>query len=248
MPTRLLVTAMLAALTVAPLAGAQTTPSPPAGPAPQSGAPPTGTPPTGAPPTGAPPTAGPPPGSTNGTPSPGTTGVSRPDPPRSGGTAAVAADYKLSIGDKLRVEVYKDPQLSQSLQVRPDGKITLPLVGDVNAAGLTSLELRDQLATALREYVTNPVVTVIVVETVPPLVYIMGEVTHPGSIPLNGPMSVLQALAMAGGFREFANTKDIRVLRRSSRGVQTIAFNYKTAVKGEGTPVMLQPGDTVIVP
>jgi polysaccharide biosynthesis/export protein len=234
---------MLAALTVAPLAGAQTTPSPPAGPAPQSGAPPTGTPPTGAPPT-----AGPPPGSTSGTPSPGATGVSRPDPPRSGGTAAVAADYKLAIGDKLRVEVYKDAQLSQSLQVRPDGKITLPLVGDVNAAGLTSLELRDQLATALREYVTNPVVTVIVVETVPPLVYVMGEVTNPGSIPLNGPMSVLQALAMAGGFREFANTKDIRVLRRSARGVQTIAFNYKTAVKGDGTPVMLQPGDTIIVP
>jgi polysaccharide export outer membrane protein len=146
------------------------------------------------------------------------------------------------------VEVYKDPQLSQSLQVRPDGKITLPLVGDVNAAGLTSLELRDQLATSLREYVTNPVVTVIVVETVPPLVYIMGEVSNPGSIPLNGPMSVLQALAMAGGFREFANTKDIRVLRRASRGVQTIAFNYKNAVKGEGTPVMLQPGDTIIVP
>ena len=244
MSTRLLVTAMLAALTVAPLAGAQTTPSPPAGPAPQSGAPPTVNPPTVNPPAGNPPT-----GTTNGTtPSPGTTGVARPDPPRAGGTAAVAADYKLAIGDKLRVEVYKDPQLSQSLQVRPDGKITLPLVGDVNAAGLTSLELRDQLATALREYVTNPVVTVIVVETVPPLVYVMGEVTNPGSIPLNGPMSVLQALAMAGGFREFANTKDIRVLRRSTRGVQTIAFNYKTAVKGEGAPVMLQPGDTVIVP
>jgi polysaccharide export outer membrane protein len=230
MPTRVLVTAMLAALTAAPFAGGQTTPSPPAGPVPQSGAPPTGAPPTE---------------STNGaTPS---AGVARPDPPRSGGTA-VAADYKLAIGDKLRVEVYKDPQLSQSLQVRPDGKITLPLVGDVNAAGLTSLELRDQLATALREYVTNPVVTVIVVETVPPLVYVMGEVNTPGSIPLNGPMSVLQALAMAGGFREFANTKDIRVLRRSSRGVQTIAFNYKNAVKGESTPVMLQPGDTVIVP
>ena len=229
---------MLAALTAASL-GAQTTPSPPAGPAPQSGAPPTGVSPTGAPPTG----------STNGAnPSAGTTGVSRPDPPRSGGTAPVAADYKLAIGDKLRVEVYKDPQLSQSLQVRPDGKVTLPLIGDVSAAGLTSLELRDQLATALREYVTNPVVTVIVVETVPPLVYVMGEVTNPGSIPLNGPMSVLQALAMAGGFREFADTKDIRILRRSSRGVQTIAFNYKTAVKGEGAPVMLQAGDTVIVP
>src|SRR6187200_2938006 len=144
---------------------------------------------------------------------------------------SIPADYRLAMGDKLRVEVYKDSQLSQSLQVRPDGKITLPLIGDVPAAGLTSIELRDQIAAALKEYVTNPVVTVIVVETVPPVVYVMGEVTNPGSIPLNGPMSVLQALAMAGGFREFANTKDIRVLRRSTRGVQTIAFNYKTAVK-----------------
>ena len=84
------------------------------------------------------------------------------------------------MGDKLRVEVYKDSQLSQSLQVRPDGKITLPLIGDVPAAGLTSIELRDQIAAALKEYVTNPVVTVIVVETVPPVVYVMGEVTNPG--------------------------------------------------------------------
>jgi polysaccharide export outer membrane protein len=162
--------------------------------------------------------------------------------------AAPPADYRLANGDKLRVEVYKDAQLSQSLQVRPDGKVTLPLVGDITAAGLTSLELRDQIAAALKEYVTNPVVTVIVVETVPPVVYVMGEVATPGSIPLTGPTSVLQALAMAGGFRDFANTKDIRVLRRSPRGVQTIAFNYKSAVKGEGNTVMLQPGDTVIVP
>jgi polysaccharide biosynthesis/export protein len=162
--------------------------------------------------------------------------------------AALPTDYRLAIGDKLRVEVYKDTQLSQSLQIRPDGKITLPLVGDVTAAGLTSLELRDQIATALKEYVTNPVVTVIVVETVPPVVYVMGEVANPGSVPLNGPMSVLQALAMAGGFRDFANTKDIRVLRRSARGIQTIGFNYKSAVKGDGNPMLLQPGDTVIVP
>ena len=87
-------------------------------------------------------------------------------------------DYRLSPGDKLRVEVYKDPQLSQSLQIRPDGKVTLPLVGDIQASGLTSLELRDQLATQLKEYVTNPVVTVIVVETSPILVYVMGEVGH----------------------------------------------------------------------
>jgi polysaccharide export outer membrane protein len=158
------------------------------------------------------------------------------------------ADYRLAIGDKLRVEVYKDPQLSQSLQVRPDGKITLPLIGDLAAAGMTSIELRDRIAGALKEYVTNPVVTVIVVETIPPVVYVMGEVTNPGAVPLHGPMSVLQALAMAGGFRDFANTKNIRVLRRSPRGVQTIGFNYKDAVKGDGNSITLQPGDTVIVP
>ena len=100
----------------------------------------------------------------------------------------------------------------------------------------------------MKEYVTNPVVTVIVVETVPPVIYVMGEVANPGAVALNGPMSVLQALAMAGGFRDFANTKEIRVLRQSARGVQTIGFNYKSAVKGDGNPVLLQPGDTVIVP
>jgi polysaccharide export outer membrane protein len=146
------------------------------------------------------------------------------------------------------VEVYKDAQLSQSLQVRPDGKVTMPLIGDLAASGLTPIELRDQIATALREYVTNPVVTVIVVETVAPTVFVMGEVTSPGSIPLHQPITVLQALAMAGGFKDFANVKDIRVLRRTSRGVRTLGFNYKAAVKGEGELIVLQPGDTVIVP
>ena len=87
-------------------------------------------------------------------------------------------DYKLVPGDKLRIEVYKDAQLSQSLQVRPDGKITLPLVGDIPAAGRTSSELRDVITTSLKEYNTNPVVTVIVVETVPPTIYVMGEVNN----------------------------------------------------------------------
>jgi polysaccharide export outer membrane protein len=158
------------------------------------------------------------------------------------------SNYRLAIGDKLRVEVYKDAQLSQSLQVRPDGRITLPLLGDIQAAGLTPIELRDQVAKGLKEYVTNPVVTVIVVETVAPKVFIMGEVNHPGSIPIMGPMSIMQALAMAGGFKDFANTKDIRVLRKTNRGVQTLPFNYKDAAKGEGELVMLAPGDTIIVP
>jgi len=166
-------------------------------------------------------------------------------------SAAAATDYRLTPGDKLRVEVYKDAQLSQSLQIRPDGKITLPLLGDIVATDLTPIQLRDRIATGLKEYVTNPVVTVIVVEASPVTVYVMGEVMHPGSIPMRGQMTVLQALAMAGGFREFANTKDIRILRKASgvlKTVETIRFNYNDAVKGNSTPIFLSAGDMVVVP
>ncbi len=160
----------------------------------------------------------------------------------------ISADYRLGAGDKLRIEVYKDPQLSQSLQIRPDGKITMPLIGDIAAVGLTPLELRDRLATMLKDYVTNPVVTVIVQEAVASNVYVMGEVNKPGPLAMTGPMTVLQALAMAGGFKDFANTRDIRVLRRTATGVDTIRFNYREAVKGNGAPVYLRSGDTIIVP
>lgn len=157
-------------------------------------------------------------------------------------------EYRLGPGDKLRVEVYKDLQLSQSLQVRPDGKITLPLVGDFAAAGKTPIQLRDELTKSLREYVTNPVVTVIVVEAVAAQVYVIGEVTNPQTLVMQGPITVLQALAQVGGLREFADRDDIRILRKTPTGVQTISFNYKRAVKGETEPVFLQPGDTVVVP
>jgi polysaccharide export outer membrane protein len=178
----------------------------------------------------------------------GTTGAVSTAPVNAAAMNGTAPDYRLVPGDKLRIEVYKDQQLSQSLQVRPDGKITLPLLGDLQAAGHTPSELRDRIATALREYVTNPTVTVIVVETVAPTVFVMGEVNSPGSIAMSGPMTVMQALAMAGGFKDFANTKNIRILRKTSRGVQTIGFNYKEAARGAGEMVMLAPGDTVIVP
>jgi polysaccharide biosynthesis/export protein len=156
-------------------------------------------------------------------------------------------EYRLAAGDKLRIEVYKDTQLSQSLQVRPDGKITLPLVGDLDATGRTPIELRDVITKQLKEYMTNPVVTVIVVEATAATAYVMGEVNHPGAITLQGPLTVLQALAMAGGLKDFANTKNIRILRRGATGVQTIAFNYKDAIRGSA-PVYLRPGDTVVVP
>lgn len=158
--------------------------------------------------------------------------------------ADVTADYRLVPGDKLRIEVYRDTQLSQSVQVRPDGKITLPLAGDISAAGRTPLELRDAIAGSLTTYITNPTVTVIVVETEPPLVYVMGEVNNAGPYPIKGPLSVLQALAMAGGFKDFANTKNITI----RRGTQTLKFDYKAALRGEGKTMYVQAGDTVIVP
>ena len=166
--------------------------------------------------------------------------------PTNGRTAGVdvAPDYRLVPGDKLRIEVYKDAQLSQSVQVRPDGKITLPLAGDIPAAGRTPLELRDTIAGSLTTYINNPTVTVIVVETEPPVVYVMGEVTHAGPYPIKGQISVLQALAMAGGFKDFAKTKDITV----RRGTQTLRFDYKAAVKGDAKPMLVQAGDTIIVP
>jgi polysaccharide biosynthesis/export protein len=180
----------------------------------------------------------------------GTTG-SAATTPSPAPAAATSADYRLSPGDKLRVEVYKDAQLSQSLQIRPDGKVTLPLIGDIVAIDMTPIQLRDRIATSLKEYVTNPVVTVIVVEASPVMVYVMGEVATPGSIPMRGPMTVLQALAMAGGFKEFANTKDIRILRKAGgilKTETTIPFNYNDAIKGKAAPVYLMPGDMVVVP
>lgn len=149
-------------------------------------------------------------------------------PRNAGGRASTAVtntrawsdqEYRLGPGDKLRVEVYRETQLSQSLQVRPDGKITLPLVGDLMAAGRTPIELRDALSTSLKEYVTNPVVTVIVVEATAAQVFVIGEVTSPGVQVMQGPMTVLQALAQAGGLREFASRGNIRILRRDRKSV-----------------------------
>jgi polysaccharide biosynthesis/export protein len=167
---------------------------------------------------------------------------------RVGAIPPTVEEYRLGAGDKLRIEVYKDAQLSQSVQVRPDGKVTMPLIGDMEAAGLTPIELRDQIATSLKEYVTNPTVTVIVVEATASTAYVMGEVNHPGAVNLQAPLTILQALALAGGLKDFADAKNIRVLRPAANGVQTISFNYKDALKSTRAPIYLRPGDTVVVP
>jgi len=180
----------------------------------------------------------------------GTSGTKTASDTTTPSTASTANDYRLAAGDKLRIEVYKDDKLSQSLQIRPDGKITLPLVGDLPAAGRTSMELRDSISTALKDYITNPVVTVIVVETMPQVVYVTGEVNKPGALTLvNGRMSVVQAIAMAGGFTDFAKRGDVLVMRKSAKAMETLHFNYKEALSGENRrePLQLMPGDTVIV-
>jgi polysaccharide export outer membrane protein len=170
-----------------------------------------------------------------------------PSSPKPSTDTVVAPDYRMFPGDKLRIEVYKDQQLSQSLQIRPDGKITLPFLGDVVAAGQTPIQLRDSLTTALKEYMTNPVVTVIVVESTPQSVYVMGEVKSSGPLTLKGPLSIMQAIAMAGGFTEFANKKDIRIQRQTGTGLKTLTFNYKEALENNRAPLLLQAGDVVVV-
>ncbi len=183
----------------------------------------------------------------------GTSGSStpaRPSTPRTNGAPAPdpSSDYRLVPGDKLRIEVYKDATLSQTVQIRPDGKITLPYIGDIAASGITPTALRDSIAGALKEYIASPTVTVIVVETQPQTVSVMGEVNSPGVHPLKHQMTVLDALAAAGGFGDFANTKNILIKRNTKNGVQTLRFNYKDAIKPDAKPFYLQPGDIIIVP
>jgi len=188
-------------------------------------------------------TAAPAPAQTGGTPGPNLSARSAP-----ANGSSTAADYRLVVGDKLRIEVYKDQQVSQSLQIRPDGKITLPLVGDIAAAGYTPSALQDSITNSLKEYMTNPVVTVIVVEAQPQTVSVIGEVNGPGTHVIKRQTSVIEALAMAGGFKDFAKTGSIIIQRPGPNGITSIKFNYKDAIKSEGKPMYVQPGDVIIVP
>jgi polysaccharide biosynthesis/export protein len=158
-------------------------------------------------------------------------------------------EYRLGPGDKLRVEVYGEPQLSQALQVRPDGKITLTLIGDVVAAGRTPLELRDALTTSLKQYMNSPAITVIVQDAIANQIDVVGEVASPGQQVLLGPVTILQAISRAGGLKEFAKAGSIYILRPDGKGVpQRYDAQYKDALKGKVAPIVLQPGDTVVVP
>ena len=181
-----------------------------------------------------------------GSPAPGAVGTSGSRAPAK--APDTSPDYRMVPGDKLRIEVYKDAALSQNVQIRPDGKITLPYIGDMPAAGLTPIALRDSITQSLKEYIASPTVTVMVVETQPQTVSVLGEVNSPGVHPLKHQMTVLDALAAAGGFGDFANTKNILIKRNTKNGVETLRYNYKDAIKPDAKPFYLQPGDIIIVP
>ncbi|HET7537943.1 MAG TPA: polysaccharide biosynthesis/export family protein [Candidatus Didemnitutus sp.] len=158
-------------------------------------------------------------------------------------------DYVIGADDMLHVSVWKEPDLTQSLPVRPDGKISLPLLNDVVAAGLTPTQLADSITTKLKKFMSDPHVTVVVTAMNSQKIYILGEVLHPGTTMLQPNMTVLQALATAG-FTQFANTKGIYLLRNDNGKQQKIPVHYRELIKGESVAqnLSLKPGDTIVVP
>jgi len=160
-----------------------------------------------------------------------------------------AAHYIIGPEDALQVTVWKEPTLSGTFPVRPDGMISLVLVGDLPAAGRTPMQLSEEITTKLKKYLQDPSVTVLVMAVNSQRIYMMGEVGHVGPIPLAAGMSPLQAISAAGGLSPFANSKKIYILRGEAGKQQKIPFNYKQALKGDSTQdIKLQPGDTIVVP
>lgn len=163
--------------------------------------------------------------------------------------AEAQPEYQVGEGDLLRINVWKESEISQSVAVRPDGNISLPLVNEVRVAGLTPRQIQELITEKLKSVLTNPQVTVTVTEVRSKMVYITGEVGRPGAYPVMAPTNVLQLIARAGGLTQFANRKDIYILR-AGESASHVRFNYKEVVKGKNSEqnITLQPGDTVVVP
>ena len=159
--------------------------------------------------------------------------------------------YVIGENDVLDIDVWKEKEISRSIPVRPDGKISLPLIGEIQASGLTPLQLQGRITQELKAYIDNPEVTVIVDDPRSHQFNIVGQVARPGTYPLSEAMTVLDAIAEAGGFKDFAKETKIYVLRPESGGIRVrIPFNYKKVVRGDDLQenVALHPGDTIVVP
>jgi polysaccharide export outer membrane protein len=165
--------------------------------------------------------------------------------------AAIDPNYVIGAQDVLLdVSVWKEPDLSRQVPVRPDGKISLPLLNDVQAAGMTPTQLAAQITSGLDKFMTSPQVTVIVSQINSQRIYILGEVSRAGAYVMLPGMTVLQALSNAGGFTAFSNVKNIYVLRQENGKQQKYFFNYKDVISGKKVEqnIELKAGDTIVIP
>lgn len=171
--------------------------------------------------------------------------------PTDGSTKPHDDTFVIGDDDVLAINVWKEPDVSRSIPVRSDGKISLPLAGEMQAAGLTPLALEKEIASKLQSYISEPEVTVMVQQINSRKFNILGQVTKPGSFPLTNSATVLDAIAVAGGFRDFAKKKSIYILRQNADGTQSrIPFNYNEVLKGKNPAqnIKLQARDTIVVP
>jgi polysaccharide biosynthesis/export protein len=163
---------------------------------------------------------------------------------------AQESSYRIGPNDVLNIFVWKEAELTRDVTVMPDGNITYPLIGEITAQGQTATELKKAITDKLQNFVTAPEVTVIVKETRSQMIYTIGKVTRPGPYPLAPNMTVMQALSAAGGFAEWADTKNILIVRREGGKETQLRFNFKEFTSGEKLEqnIVLKPGDTLVVP
>ncbi len=175
-----------------------------------------------------------------------------PDPsPSASAVPGHDATYIIGADDVLSVNVWKEPEVSRTVPVRSDGKISLPLAGEVQASGETPLQLEKILAGKLQSFISEPEVTVIVSQINSQKFNILGQVNKSGTFPLTSSLTVLDAIALAGGFKDFAKQKSIYILRKNPNGGELrLPFNYKEVIKGKNMEqnIRVQPGDTIVVP
>ena len=168
---------------------------------------------------------------------------------KGGASMALSPEYRIGPYDTLQVTVWKELQLSGSFPVRPDGMISLVLLGDVPAAGITPMQLGQNISEALKKYIQEPLVTVTVTAVNSQKVYVVGQVGHVGAIDLSPGMTPLEAIAAAGGLGQYASGKNCYILRGTSGQQKKLPFDYKKALKGQpGQALVLETGDTIVVP
>jgi polysaccharide export outer membrane protein len=181
--------------------------------------------------------------------SPASTDAARSGPAQSGASPASMPNYKLAPDDSIQITVWKEKDISGTFPVRPDGKISLVLLGDIQAAGLTPEELSNVLTEKLKKYIQDPLVTVSVLATNSQKVFVLGEVQKVGPVEMSADMTALQAISAAGGLTPYASESHVYILRGPAGHQNKILFNYKKALKGDpNASVALKAGDTIVVP